>query len=333
MTTVFLLEDTAMPLELDGLVSSPALYPLAFDPARDALMFVRMDEAAYRAASFLDERLNMRGEWVAAAAVEQAMARSRDVRKLHFIFHAGHVGSTLLSRLLDEAGGVLSLREPLPLRVIAEHFSPARLELLLRLWERGFENTRAVVLKATSSTQRLATTLLAKRPHARAVMLNVGAESYLATMLAGGNSAADLNAQGAERMRRLSAMLASPPPRPGSLGELIAMSWAAERLTQIHAAQALGERVIAVDFDAMLEDVRATVARVLAHFGIVAPASGKTYGEILARYSKAPEHAYSPSLRKDLLAQARDNFGPEIREALVWLDNLKAANPSHAAVL
>ena len=329
----FLFEDIAMPIQLDGLASSPTLYPLAYDPARDLLMFVRMDAAAYRAASFLDERMNIRGEWAPASAVEQAMSGARAASPLHFIFHAGHVGSTLLSRLLDETGGVLPLREPLPLRAVAEHFSQSRLELLLRLWERGFEDTQAVVLKATSSTERLATALLAMRPQARAVMLNVGAESYLATMLAGENSAADLNAQGAERMRRLGAMLASPPPRPTSLGELIVMSWAAERLTQVQAARLLGERVIAVDFDAMLDDVAATVARVLAHFSIAAPASGGTYDKILARYSKAPEHAYSPSLRKDLLAQARRNFGAEIREALAWLDNLKAANPSRAALL
>ena len=328
MTVIFLFEDTAMPIQPDGLASSAALYPFAYDPARDALMFVRMDAAAYRAASFLDERMNVRGDWIAASAVEQALAGPRDIRALHFIFHAGHVGSTLLSRLLDEARGVLSLREPLPLRVVAEHFSPARLELLLRLWERGFEDTRAIVLKATSSTARLATALLAMRPGSRAVMLDVGAESYLATMLAGENSAADLNAQGAERMRRLSALLGSPAPTPRSLGELIVMSWAAERLTQVHAARLLGERVLAVDFDAMLDDVGATVARVLAHLRIAAPAEGIAHDDILGRYSKAPEHAYSPSLRRDLLAQARRNFGPEIRDALTWLEKLRLANPT-----
>jgi len=56
--------------------------------------------------------------------------------------------------LLDEAEGVLSLREPLPLRTIAENFSEPRLDLLLRLWERGFANTQAVILKATSATER-----------------------------------------------------------------------------------------------------------------------------------------------------------------------------------
>jgi hypothetical protein len=331
MTVIFLFEDSAMPIQLDGLASSAALYPFAYDPARAALMFVRMDAATYRAASFLDERMNVRGDWVPAAAAEHALSGARDVRALHFIFHAGHVGSTLLSRLLDEAGGVLSLREPLPLRVVAEHFSQARLELLLRLWERGFGDTQAVVLKATSSTARLATALLGTRPRSRAVMLNVGAESYLATMLAGENSAADLNAQGAERLHRLSGCLGAPAPKPRSLGELIVMSWAAERLTQVHAARALGERVLAVDFDAMLEDVGATVARVLAHFGIAAPADGIAQGGVLERYSKAPEHAYSPSLRRELLAQARRNFGQEIRDALGWLEKLRLAHP--AAVL
>ncbi|HEX4293965.1 MAG TPA: hypothetical protein VHZ29_07515 [Rhizomicrobium sp.] len=320
-------------MQLDVLASSPALYPFAYDPARDALMFVRMDEAAYRAASFLDERMNVRGEWAPAAAVEQALAGARDVRALHFIFHAGHVGSTLLSRLLDEARGVLSLREPLPLRVVAEHFSPARLEMLLRLWERGFESTQAVVLKATSSTERLAATLLAMRPQSRAVMLNVGAETYLATMLAGENSAADLNAQGAERMHRLATLLGAPAPRPATLGELIAMSWAAERLTQADAVRALGARALAVDFDAMLEDVPGTMARVLAHFGLRAEDGRFAASAALSRYSKAPEHAYSPSLRRELLTQARKNFASEIRDALGWLENLNAAHPDKSVTL
>src|SRR5215813_12307364 len=133
-----------MPVRLDSLASSAALYPFALDVARERIFLVPMDEAAYRAASFLDERLAPRGEWVDAGRVESAMSGARDVRKLHFIFHAGHVGSTLLSRLLDEAGRVLPLREPLALRALADAFDAgharagARLELFLLLWERGF---------------------------------------------------------------------------------------------------------------------------------------------------------------------------------------------------
>src|SRR3546814_20118484 len=37
-----------------------------------------------------------------------------------FIFHIGHVGSTLVSRLLAEVGDALPLREPMLLRALAQ---------------------------------------------------------------------------------------------------------------------------------------------------------------------------------------------------------------------
>jgi hypothetical protein len=321
---------------MEAIGRNAALYPFALDPARDALMFVPMELADYRAASFLDERLGKQGPWMPAAEAGRAMTGARDVRPLHFIFHAGHVGSTLLSRLIDEADGVLPLREPLPLRALAEQFSQARLELLLRLWERGFDGTSAVVLKATSSTERLAPELMTMRPEARAVMLNVAAESYLAIMLAGENSAADLNAQGAERFHRLGVLLGEAPPRPTNLGELIAMSWLAERLTQTQAQRALGPRVLAIDFDAMLDALPETLARVLAHLGIACTeerVAAIARGPALSRYSKAPQHGYSPTLRREILSQVRNTYAEEIRAALKWLDGLKVSRPSLAAML
>jgi len=318
----------------DGIGRDAALYPFAFHAGRDAVFVAPMDPAAYRAASFLDERLRPRGEWLPTAALAQAMSGARDVRPLHFIFHAGHVGSTLLSRLIDETGRVLPLREPLPLRTLAGDFAQARAELFLKLWERGFADIDAVVLKATSSTQRIAPALLALRPQAKAVMLNLGAESYLATMLAGENSTADLNAQGPERLHRLGAHIGHALPPPKTLGELIAMSWLAERVTQSAARRLLGARILEVDFDAMLAALPQTLARVLAHFGLAPDRAAQiAQGPALTRYSKAPEHGYSPGLRAQLLAQARRDFAPEIREALLWLDRLRAAHPALVAVV
>src|SRR4029079_6763913 len=137
-----------------------------------------------------------------------------------------HVGSTLVSRLLDASGAVLSLREPLPLRTLAEAseslgleeslLSEGQCEQLLdtfaRLWCRGYPATRCVIVKATSATARLAPWLLGGRPTSRACYLNVRAEPYLATLLAGANSAADLRGHGAERMRRLRRSFATPLP-------------------------------------------------------------------------------------------------------------------------
>lgn len=329
---------------LAALAQSSARYPLSLDLARDAILFLGMDEADYRASAFLDERIASKdksGEWTSVANVELALANERSVRPLHFIFHAGHVGSTLLSRLIDETDKVLPLREPMPLRTIAEAYDRGvpnldlRLETLLRLWERGFDGNEAVVLKPTSATERLAPKLLTMRPEARAVMLNVSAESYLATMLAAPNSAIDLNAHGPERMHRLGKMKISVQ-RPTSLYELAAMSWLAETLTQEKMRHVVGSRAMAVDFDAMLQSLETTLDRVLAHFGIgcdAAAVAAIAQGPALARYSKAPEHEYSPTLRADLLNEARSRYPEEIRAGLRWLEKLAATHPAAAAIL
>ena len=121
----------------------------------------------------------------------------REPRPVHFIFHSGHVGSTLLSRLLDETGVVLSLREPLPLRTLAEaHDLLGTVESLLSeaqfaslassvigVWSRGYAATRKVIVKATSTASRVACPLLRLAAQSRAVCLNVtarGLSGYLA---------------------------------------------------------------------------------------------------------------------------------------------------------
>jgi len=330
---------------LAELGASPELYPFAFDPGRDAMFFIRMAAADYQRASFLDERLltpTTRGQWVPVADVARAMAARAGSRPLHFIFHSGHVGSTLLSRLLDETGKVLSLREPLALRTIAEAYDAGRsglderLEILLRLWERSFGDTEAVILKATSTAERLGSKLLALRANSKAVTLNVTAESYLATMLAAENSAGDLNAHGPERFHRLGGLLTAAPPRPTNLSELAAMSWLVERLTQDDLQRAFGERTLPLDFDALLQDTGMVLAKILAHLKISATpeeAAMIASSPVLARYSKAPEHAYSAKLRADRLEEARRLYGAEIRAALIWLEQIGQQHARVAAIL
>src|SRR4051794_25677636 len=86
----------------------------ALDPAAGQVRLVAMDREAYRSAGFLDDRMLQRpadAQIVQWPLVEQAMAGElrRDAR---WIFHIGHVGSTLVSRLLGEIEGVLAVREP-----------------------------------------------------------------------------------------------------------------------------------------------------------------------------------------------------------------------------
>jgi len=334
---------------------SPDIYAQKLDVARGLALLVQLDVDAYQAASFLDDRIlttATKGTWVPFARVVEAARLASDLRPLHFIFHTGHVGSTLVSRLLDATGHVLSLREPLTLRTLADSADvlgqpesllsatqfDVLLETLLRLWSRGYDATRSVVLKATSSAGRLAAPLLAKHETARAIYLNLQSEPYLATLLAGQNSPIDLRGHGPGRMRRLQARIgtALTPLHTLSLGELAAMSWLAETWSQRDAMREFPERTLALDFDRFLGDVRRSMERVLRHFGL--PGDPKYLQEVarnpvLTRYSKAPEHAYTPDIRAQVLNDSRQDNREEIRKGLDWLERLGKADAGVAAVI
>jgi hypothetical protein len=103
---------TAASLNAGTLAATPLWFPHLLDPATDRVLLVEKNEAEYRDAAFLDERsLKPDGarhgvEWWHLAAAFGPAAR-RDVQ---YIFHIGHVGSTLVSRLLGELAGVLARR-------------------------------------------------------------------------------------------------------------------------------------------------------------------------------------------------------------------------------
>jgi hypothetical protein len=337
---------SANAMSLADLSASPALYGQKYDAARDAVYFVRLDEAGYRAASFLDDRILADAgpaEWIAYSAVAQAMRGAAGQRPLHFIFHAGHVGSTLLSRLIDETGTVLGLREPLTLRTLAEMHDAgsaafdARLATFLALWRRGFERNASVVVKATSTAGRIAPEILAASTSSKAVYLSLKAEPYLATILAGANAMTDLKGFEAERNARLSALLGTPDVSAASIGEMAAKTWLTEGLTRARAMERCGDRILPLDFDTMLANLPAAMSAMLKHFGIAAPggfAETIARSPILTRYSKAPrQFEYSPQFRAQLLAQTRREQAGEIAKGLRFLEKLAKTQSSVAALL
>lgn len=338
----------------DQVLRDPDLFLHKIDLLREAALFVRLSRAEFRAASFLDDRIlkpNMFGLWTPLrnAAV---FADASPAKPLHFIFHAGHVGSTLLSRLIETVAEVLSLREPMPLRALAEAqdvlgaaeslISPEHFIGLLRaqiaLWGRGYDDTQAVVVKATSATARLAPRLLETHAPARAVCLNLGLQSYLETLLAGENSWMDLRGHAAERQRRLRAMDVdqNTPLHALSMGELAAHAWLAETLTQQRIVAAYGARILPIDFDSMLGDTSGTLRNVCRHFGVAASEDALRAAPqsiVLQRYAKAPDAEYSPSLRARVLQQARVQQGAEIGKGRRWTEDLARRSPAAALVL
>ena len=340
---------------LKRLPRSPDAYPQKLDLVAEKILLVQFDPGAYRLASFLDDRIfgpSTKAAWIPVAHAVEAARLVTNARPLHFIFHTGHVGSTLVSRLLDETGQVLSLREPLPLRTLADAhdglghpdslLSDAQFDLMLamfrRLWSRGYDVTGSVVVKATSSAGRLAAPILARAENSRAIYMNLRAEPYLATLLAGQNSPIDLRGHGPGRIRRLQARIAAPlaPLHAMSIGELAAMSWLAESWSQREAVDRFTDRVIALDFDHFLATIADSIGRILGHFELPVDArylSEVSRSPVLTRYSKAPEHAYTPEVRAEVLRDSRRYNGDEIRKGMNWLERQAQSDNAVAKVV
>ena len=340
----------------NGLADNPLIYPQNLDFLREAILFLRLEASTLQAASFLDDRIlspQLDGRWVKFAELDPLLADAQPARPLHFIFHSGHVGSTLISRLIESAGATIALREPLALRVLATAWDDRdashaligaqRLDTLLQwhlaLWGRGFADTRAVILKATSSAGRMCAPVLMALPEARALYLNLAAEPYLATLLAGENNYLDLRGMGAERFKRLTILADAQPPEPLhtlSLGELAALTWLTEKLTQLTAQAQTGARILAMDFDAFLAGPAEETRRIFRHLGLdAAPEffARAPDSDVFKRYSKAPEHGYTPQFRAQILDQARVQHQPEIKKGLAWLERMAALSPAAARAL
>jgi hypothetical protein len=318
---------------IEGLADTPSWLPLALDPARGRVTLLKMSEADYRAASFLDQRIlgpgaaTREADWAALAL--PAAAR----RDAQYIFHIGNVGSTLVSRLLGELPRVFALREPQLLRTFAEE----QRDTLLALFSRTFRPEQRALVKATSFTSEHADRLVPAG--ARALFLTATPDHYLENILAGENSWQTLAALSATRLARLQARC------PGLDADLSAMhdglkaalGWACETMSLEGAAARLpAGAVLWMDFDDFLADPARHFIAIAAHFGEDVDhraARAIVDGPLMRRYSKALDYEYSPALRREILADARHRHSAAIRDGLNWLGGLATRYPAVAQAI
>lgn len=333
-------------------LTDPSFLPYKLDLVARRVLWLRFDAARRRDAAFLDERAIVAddaGGWSPLDALV-AFAHS-DAARADAIFHIGHCGSTLLSRLLESWPGVQALREPLPLRAIAEAWPTrhgplarlsadeldAALQALWRAWSRPLPPATRTVIKATSSCNALAAPLLDAQPSMRAVLLDVALRPYLAALLK--SPAATLDAAVAAPGRLASLIDAgvgdglrlhalSPPQQ-------CAMGWVAERLRFARLAEgAVGDRVLRVDFDALLDAPRDVLARIASHLslptdGVDAAVAAPAWG----RYAKAQDHGYGRDDRAHDLALSLARHAPEVEAGERWVADFLARHPAVAAAV
>lgn len=310
----------------------------ALDPSAGVVRLVAMDAESYRQASFLDDRLMQQtvdAQLVPWPHIETSMAV--DLRAdARWIFHIGHVGSTLVSRLLGDLRGVIALREPRLLRDLA--LTPVEVRHgyvgpVPKLMSRTFGPDEFACVKATSFVSEIAAELVPLGQ--RALFMFANPRNYIASILAGENSVRELHALAPSRSQRLQPRASLQEPR--NEAELAAIAWACEMTSLEAAATAMPDRQIQwADFDLMLEDMPGELARVAAFFG--APADPETVrrvaeGPLMKRYSKALEYDYSAQLRRDLIEEATAHSRSAIDGAMAMLRAAAEQSPLLASAM
>jgi hypothetical protein len=305
----------------------------ALDPSAGIVRLVAMDRDSYRSASFLDDRMMQQPvdaqlvPWpeIAAGVTEELRGDAR------WIFHIGHVGSTLVSRLLGELDGVLGIREPRILRDLA--MSPAAVREAYigpvpRLMSRTFAEDEIACVKATSFVSEIAPELVPRGE--RALFMYSTPENYVASILAGENSVKELRMLAPVRAQRLSRRVSALGPAHNE-ADLAAIAWACEMTALETAADAMADRRVEwADFDRMLSDMETALARTAAFFGFSAREEQLrdiAGGPLMARYSKDTSYDYSAELRRELIADATAHHRREIDGALAMLRRAAEKSP------
>lgn len=319
-------------------LATPRWFPHLLDPLRDVLLLVEKDEEEYRQAAFLDERslrpdrARQAVEWGHVAAALRAGAR----RDAHYIFHIGHVGSTLISRLLGELPGFFSLREPLILRVLADMAGESgqdealwgpemlaeRVDGARALLSRTLRPGQRAIVKATSSASEIGARLAG--PGCGALLLFARPERYAATILAGPNSRRELAMASQERLKRLHRRSGERRWRLWEMAEgaRLGLAWAVEMASLVEAAEEMRGSPMWIDFDDFLADPAARLGEVALSFGGSAGEGAALAGHpLMRRYSKATEHEYSASLRDELIAEASREHAGVLAAALAWIED------------
>jgi hypothetical protein len=320
-----------------GIAADPTLLTQALDPVAGLVRLVRMDAEAYREASFLDDRMFARQfetilcRWSELVA-EIGPSTPTDAR---WIFHIGHVGSTLVARLLGEL--TLSIREPRILRDFSGAFSNLASingAVVARLLSRRFAGDQPTLVKATSFVSEVASHLCP--PGERALFLFASPRNYIRSILAGENSRKELALLAGPRAIRMAGRASLPDAR-ASEAHLAAAAWACEMTSLEASAEAMLDRAIHwVDFDLMLRDMPTALKGLTGFFDYEAdPAviAAIASGPLMRRYSKALEFDYSPALRRELIAEAGYDHRSSIEAAMDMLHKAAGQAPLLARAL
>jgi len=335
---------------LASYLNDPDAFLFKIEPNAQQALVVRLSDADLCGAAFVDDRMlqvQRPAVWMPLAELLGPTLPLAPPAPAA-IFHIGHCGSTLLSRMLGALPGVLSIREPLILRTLAElrreaepvaRFDAPTLAQMFRrslaLLQRRSRGAKRVVVKATSSCNSLVAPWMECDSQARGVLMHIDFRSYLCTMLKSPTSRYDAENFVAARLSELQQRLGDDALRLYQLDQAqrIALGWFAEMQRFAALVADHGERLLRLDFADLLAEPAVTLATVADHYRIahspqsIAAALGP---EITGRYAKATDHPYSRADREADLRTAAELYPTELSSAWAFADELVRRYPQLA---
>ena len=330
---------------------SPNYLPDTLDISQLKVKFLNICEDTYNNSSFLDDRyLSKYGPgvwlpWDQVAAAAATLNTSSD-----FIFHIGHTGSTLLSRLLSVTGEVLPLREPSVLHALGRLQSirdlggqslPGQafsewLSVILRLLGRTYRPGQRTLIKPTSVLNVMAPAMLDQSPRSKAILLFIKPQSYLATILSSQSSRKEARTKAALRLGNIHRRLGGEHWRLDEMreGEIIAMAWVGAIMALADAAALHPDRVLWVDFEYFLRQPRDALWTIIRHLREPGSEGGldeMVGSPLLRKYSKDPSRPYDVGDRGRAIAWANQNSAADIADGRAWIDAFERLQPAWGA--
>jgi hypothetical protein len=339
---------------LQGLRSNPDFLLQNFDLANRRALVVQVNETVYRNASFLDDRIfnpQMEGFWLPLESVFEETSQLTPA-KPSYIFHVGHCGSTLISRLLAELPGCLPLREPMSLLTLAvarRELGRASSWLTTAQWDqllqtaihslaRTYRASDRSLVKATSNASNLldtVSTMLDGSSHI--LMLYISLESLLAAMLRTPDLRASIHAFSPAWITDFCRLSGRNDLCLAELDDArqIAIKWLTVLLLFIQTNAAHPERTQILNFDDFLNKPEESLLNIARFFALdcqPVKAQELMNGPLMRTYSKIPTQNFNPLQRRRELQDARQKFQSEIREGLKWAEILCSDTPLLAPV-
>ncbi len=309
------------------------IHDLALD-AGNALIVQHPPNAPDQAA-FLDNRIltqQSKGHWFPIDELAELAAPLMTDAAPAMIFHVGHCGSTLIAKTLADATGVRSLREPLPLRAFASLkadsddgltlISQGQAQAFLSLCLKSFAKRRGAVIKATSICGDVAGWAMAAGV-TRSLFVWIPLESYLAAMLDGEGSIADVRGSAPLRLRRLRRLIGEEIGDLAHMspGTMTALCWLCETATRLtHAPDGP-----TLNFEDYLQDPASALSDAASALQLLtddARIAATLEGPLMRQYAKAPERQFSAADRTAVLNANRHRLADAIAEGLAFADDL-----------